>query len=481
MAERKDKDPVFGRLDDLDEVSSLPLGLRNGGPASRGDEADPKADPAKEPRRRGRREDSVEPGPAISVVSSLTSRTQSAPVEFDESAPGHPGAAMRFARERLGLDTADLAARTRLSRRIIEDLESNRFDSMPPAYVRGYLRAVARELEGDADGWIRAYEGLGFSEPVLKATVQQTSTRWGLSRGIWGLMVGAILASAVGLGVYAWTEGDGANPLAGLTGWVSDTAQRFRRAAPESDPASDPASEPAEELLWVPGPEAAEELQWLPGVEPAGPSGEALEFDAEESVEPEALLPEPEWPAPPVEPAVAADEPDPALARRESAVTEPAAPAAVTTTASPEPPLAEPPEPRPGVIPEPERSAALEAPSIMAAPAPTPAPRSALEAASVSATPAPAPRPAEAVTGERAALSLAFEGTSWIELRSASDRVALRGIFHAGDERSVVVEMPARIILGNAPAVRLSRDGRPVALEPHTREDRTARFSLGAD
>jgi len=464
VAERKDKDPVFGRLDDLDDVSSLPLGLRNGGPASRGDETDPRARPSKERQGRRHREDTVEPGPAISVVSSLTNRTQSAPVEFDESAPGHPGAAMRFARERLGLDTADLAARTRLSRRIIEDLESNRFDSMPPAYVRGYLRTVARELEGDADSWIRAYEGLGFSEPVLKATVQQTPTRWGLSRGIWGLMVGAILASAVGLGVYAWTDGDGANPLAGLTGWFSDTAQRFRRAPPEADPESVPASEPAEELLWVPGPDAAEELQWLPGVEPAGPSGEALELNGEGAAEPEALRQEPGVPALPAEPAIAADEPDLAPAQPESAASEPPRPAAAT--AAPEPRLAEATGTRVEMTAdaEPELPAAQEVPSVASVP-----------------VPAPAPLPAEAATGDRVALSLAFEGTSWIEVRSASDRVALRGIFHAGDERGVVVEMPARVILGNAPAVRLSRDGRPVALEAHTREDRTARFSLGTD
>jgi len=475
VAERKDKDPVFGRLDDLDDVSSLPLGLRNGGPVSQGDEADPSARSSKERQGRGHREDTVEPGPAISVVSSLTNRSQSAPVEFDDSAPGHPGAAMRFARERLGLDTADLAARTRLSRRIIEDLESNRFDSMPPAYVRGYLRAVARELEGDADSWIRAYEGLGFSEPVLKATVQQTPTRWGLSRGIWGLMVGAILASAVGLGVYAWTEGDGANPLAGLTGWFSDTVQRFKRPASEPDPASVPASEPAEELIWVPGPDAVEELQWLPGPAPAGPSGEALELDAEEAAEPEALRQEPEMPAPPAEPAVAADEPDLAPAQPESAASEPPTPAAAT--AAPEPRLAEAPATRVEMTAEaePELPAAQEVSSVATVPAPAPLPAEAVPA------PAPAPRPAEAATGDRVALSLAFEGTSWIEVRSASDRVALRGIFHAGDERSVVLELPARVILGNAPAVRLSRDSRPVALEAHTREDRTARFSLGVD
>jgi cytoskeleton protein RodZ len=457
VAERKDKDPTFGRLDDLDEISSLPLGLRNGGPASPGHGDDSKARPSSRSKARARRDDVVEPGPAISVVSSLTNRTQPAPVQIDESSPGHPGAAMRFARERLGLDTVDLAARTRLSRRIIEDLESNRFDTMPPAYVRGYLRAVARELEGDADSWIRSYEGMGFSEPVLKATVQRNaSARWGLSGGIWSLMVGAILASAIGLGVYAWTEGNGANPMASLQGWFSETRQRFTRVESEAPPDADAASLPALE--------SAEELQWVEGMEPATPFGEPGGLDAG-LVETEAASQEPELelPLPPARPTAPEADPDPAP--RESVIAEAPQPAAATVAREPERTV--PPAPQPEVIVEP-------GPEMPAAP----------EAAAGDAGPTPAPLLADAAnaaTGERSALGLSFEGTSWIEVRSASDRVALRGVFHAGDERRVVVEMPARVILGNAPAVRLSRDGRPVALEAHTREDRTARFSLGTD
>lgn len=452
MAERKDKDPVFGRLDDLDDISSLPLRLRNGGPASGEDRAEPKpvASAAPAGRGRSRREDAVEPGPAISVVSSLTTRTQSAPVDLDESAPGHPGAAMRYARERLGLEKADLAARTRLSLRIIEDLESNRFDTMPPAYVRGYLRTVARELDGDADSWIRAYEGMGYSEPVLKATVNRNaSARWGLSGGIWGLLVGAILASALGLGVYAWTEGDGANPMASLTAWFGEVRQRFSATAPEAEFDDFAAEYPfAGEL--------AEELPWLPGPEPAGSVGEPLALGTapdEGSAAPTEL---------PTTAPEATPVPPEALDSDSPTATSPDLAAA---TPVPDPAVAEGPAVGPEVLDErlPEVPAAAQTPP----------------AASVEAS--VAPTVGAPVIGGRSALRLAFEGTSWIEVRSASDRVALRGIFHAGDERDVEVEMPARVILGNAPAVRLSLDGRPVALETYTREDRTARFTLGAD
>ncbi|TVP92013.1 MAG: DUF4115 domain-containing protein [Thioalkalivibrio sp.] len=462
MAERKDKDPVFGRLDDLDDISSLPLGLRNGGPADREPGSGVKTKRREEGSAGPRRDDAPEPGPPVSVVGSLTARTKSSPVEMDEAAPGHPGAGMRHARERAGIDIADLASRTRLSRRIIEALEANRFDAMPPAYVRGYLRTVARELNSDAETWIRSYEGLGYAEPVLKATVQRDgSTRWGLSRGIWGLTVAAILASALGLGVYTWTEGNGAAPMDGVAEWFGETVQRLGGVAPEplpdADPVPRPAPEPTDELERVPGPEVPD-----PGV--PGPMEEPLSLDPAPAP-PEPLLPEPGLPVSPTEPAAPAPEPEPLS---EAAPVEPQAPlseaAPATLEASPEVTAPGPgtgvavvPTPAPGLSPEP----------LTVGPAAT--------------EPVPGPPAEAAVADERSTLSLAFDGTSWIEIRSAADDVVLQGIFHAGDERSVVVEMPARVILGNAPEVRLSRDGGAVALETHTREDRTARLTLGAD
>jgi cytoskeleton protein RodZ len=484
VAERNDKDPVFGRLDELDDIPSLPLGLRNGGSASRGNEPESKPRAVTDPGARiSPRDDAAEPGPAISVVGSLTTRTQSAPVEAEGSGPGQPGAAIRYARERLKFDTADLAVRTRLSRRIIEDLESNRFDAIPPAYVRGYLRAVARELEADADGWIRSYEGLGFSEPVFKATVNRNaSARWGLSGGIWGLMVGAILVSALGLGVYAWTEGNGANPLASLTGWASESVQRFSRVGPGAEPEPDAAS--------LAAPALTEEVQWVPGPQPAAPVDESPGLDAG-LVEVEPLFREPVRPRAPARSVGPAAGPGAAQAPPESVRVEAPglrveasglrveapglrveapglraeAPGPTAAPVAPESGVADAAAPRAQVTvePEPETPAAAQVPPV--AEAPTPAPGS-VEAAA---------------TGDQSTLSLAFGGTSWIEVRSASDRVALRGIFHAGDERSVVVEMPARVVFGNAPAVQLSRDGRPVALDAHTRADRTARLTLGSD
>jgi cytoskeleton protein RodZ len=107
-----------------------------------------------------------------------------------------------------------------------------------------------------------------------------------------------------------------------------------------------------------------------------------------------------------------------------------------------------------------------------------PADPAAPEASVESAAAEPA---AVASTAGRSLLELSFQETSWAEIRSASDTIELRGVFDRGDRRSIEVELPARVVLGNAPGVTLDLDGEAVDLAPHTRADRTARFDLGAD
>lgn len=421
MAERKDKDPGFGRLDDIDEPAALPLGLRSAGPRS-DDESGPSAWPA-DPAADGFRADPPEDAaaPAIASVTGLTTRTHPTVVDADAPAAGQPGSAMRLARERLGMDTPALATRTRLPRRVIEDLEANRFDAVPPAYVRGYLRAVARELNCNADRWIQAYEDLGYTEPVLRATVQRnTSGRWGLSRGVWALTVSAILVSALGLGVYAWTDGQHANPFAGFGDWVAGVQERFARSAPQPEPMVTDPEPPGI------GDDTVAELEWMPEPPVLGAIADSQPSDMQAEAEALALHSEPGLPVADLPPEDAFPE-----------ATQPEEPAAAATATMPSTAI----------------GTAADA----------------------------APEPAAPLRAGASRLTLSFEAASWVEIRSASDEVMLRGIFHAGDDRSIVVQMPARVVLGNAPGVRLSRDGAVVDLSPHTREDRTARLTLGGD
>ncbi|AGA32565.1 XRE family transcriptional regulator [Thioalkalivibrio nitratireducens DSM 14787] len=441
---------MFGHLDDVDDTGDLSAGTRlhSGNPRSEDEYAAAvvtglSADRSK--RDRVPTPDASDAG--IPAVGGLNTRVpQPTPPTGDQDPlAGSPGAGMRGARERRGLDVGTLAMRTRLSRRIIEAMEANRFDSIPPAYVRGYLRAVARELGADAEGWIRAYEGMGYADPVVRPTVQRNpSGHWGLSGAVWYTMVAAILVTAFGLGIYAWTEGEPerTNPLARLVTWVGEIPSRFASAPPE--PVA-PDHEPLAGVSPAPAVPSDEGIGVTRGEDgrPPGPVTEPLVLEP---------LSGPIAPSAELETAPPLQDPAPAGARS------PAAPQTVAPPRQPEPA---------GTDPAPATPPGVE----------TDAPSPEVPVPDTAVTEALEPAVARPDT-ESAVLSLMFEDTSWVEVRSASDRVELRGIYHAGDEQRVVVELPARVVLGNAPGVRLVRDAAPLDLAPHTRGDRTARFSV---
>jgi cytoskeleton protein RodZ len=386
VGERKDQEPQFGRLDDLGENTASSVGLRSDAHGESGSAA--------------------EGEPGVSSASGLTTRDQ--PVETQPTVPGTPGEALRLARERKGLDTATLAQRTRLSRKTVEDLEFNRFSEIPPTYVRGYLRAVARELDADGDTWVRGYENLGYAEPTVgPMTKGSAAGRTRRSRGGLGyLLTLLVVLGALALGVYAWQKGSGEDSFAGMPGasWLD--------SSPSDEPRDEGSVETPEAAIGEPTAEAQ------PLVE--------LAFD----------------PAPTPAPAPTPDlgsEPEPVPGPGVDSVPESTSPAPIAST-----------EAEPAVPAAPVESAAVE-PVTVAPP------------------------------GGRSLLELSFQETSWAEIRSASDAIELRGVFDRGDRRSVDVELPARVVLGNAPGVTLDLNGEAVDLAPYTRADRTARFDLGAD
>lgn len=125
--------------------------------------------------------------------------------------PG-PGAELRRAREAAGLSVGELASRLHLGVTLIEDLEGDRYDSLPqPAYVRGYLRAAARALNIDAAPLIAAYDAQGLSEPrlnvppaVARSGVAPASRGYRRAPYLLGLL---ILVALAGLIAYGWFEG----------------------------------------------------------------------------------------------------------------------------------------------------------------------------------------------------------------------------------------------------------------------------------
>ncbi|HEV3180862.1 MAG TPA: RodZ domain-containing protein [Steroidobacteraceae bacterium] len=85
-------------------------------------------------------------------------------------------------------------------------------------------------------------------------------------------------------------------------------------------------------------------------------------------------------------------------------------------------------------------------------------------------------------------LDLRFSALSWVEISDADGRRLLHGLYAPGSAREVTGTAPLRVVLGNAPAVALKLNGRPVTTaglvhrngSAHLLIDRTGRASAAA-
>jgi cytoskeleton protein RodZ len=99
------------------------------------------------------------------------------------------------------------------------------------------------------------------------------------------------------------------------------------------------------------------------------------------------------------------------------------------------------------------------------------------------ATAAPAPQPpappAEKPPTASAAQRIVVraEADAWIEIRDASGRTLVATLAPAGSERAVQGRAPFDLVIGNAASVRVTYEGKPVDLRPHTRVS-VARLTL---
>ena len=94
-----------------------------------------------------------------------------------------PGAMLREAREAIGLEREALAQRLRLEPKIIEAVEAEAYERLPgPAFTKGYIRSMAKELGLDPAPVLAQYLALAnVAEPVLadfesRAPAQITSS-----------------------------------------------------------------------------------------------------------------------------------------------------------------------------------------------------------------------------------------------------------------------------------------------------------------
>lgn len=125
-------------------------------------------------------------------------------------------------------------------------------------------------------------------------------------------------------------------------------------------------------------------------------------------------------------------------------------------------------------------------PSLQAAPpaaAPPPAETVAVAAVSepvpaLTPTPTPTPEaaPLKPQTG-MAELHFVFETDSWVEVRDRNERILYSQLNPVGTEYRMQGRRPLNLVIGNARGVRLTYNGQPFDLTPHTRVE-VARFTL---
>lgn len=84
---------------------------------------------------------------------------------------GDLGKKIQRAREAKNMSQVDLADKLNLSAKIIENLEQENFDDLPaPAFVRGYVRAIAIHLDLDVDDALATYAKQKPEDPSLGST-----------------------------------------------------------------------------------------------------------------------------------------------------------------------------------------------------------------------------------------------------------------------------------------------------------------------
>jgi cytoskeleton protein RodZ len=72
---------------------------------------------------------------------------------------------------------------------------------------------------------------------------------------------------------------------------------------------------------------------------------------------------------------------------------------------------------------------------------------------------------------------LRTEGEAWLEVKDGTGRMLISSLNPAGTERTVRGRPPFEIVIGNASSVRLTYEGKPVDLRPHTKVE-VARLRL---
>lgn len=331
--------------------------------------------------------------------------------------PG-PGGRLQAARVERGLEVASAADALRVTPRIIEALEADRFEVFDaPVYARGFLRTYARFVGVPAEEVLAAYDALAGEQaepslipPTSAGPLQRDYGRFKIV-GVFALALLLVGAS------YWW--------------WMT------RSALVESPP---PASVTAAPAASVP---LANVTPDTSDVELALPP---LESVSDKSVPAAAA------------PAAAGATVAPNVAKIDSAP-----PATKTATAT-----------APGSTAKPAAAAAAP---LAASSVTLPAPQAKVQAKA----PAPAVSSATGATPTTAQIVLRVRSDCWVEVRGAGGVRLYYGLLKAGQTQVIDGPAPWFVFLGYAYGVDLTVAGKQVEVPESRRDGVKARFGLNAD
>lgn len=362
-----------------------------------------------------------------------------------------PGAMLREARESKRLSTRAVADALHLSTDIVEALEEERFDDLPPlTFVKGYLRAYAKLVELPEEQLMDAFGRLGLEESEALPAINGSAEggKGATPSAAWLLLI-LVLALAAGLGWWWYNQrietGGGAADGEAVQ---SEPAAPGTNAATDGVSGDDPRGSRTE-------PSAATERG--PDAEAAAPAGSEAVAGAPETGTAEST---------PDVPQTGVDAPDATgVAGAGGATAE--APDAGTSTSTD------------ALVADGTSSSQ----STGVTQAETPAEPASDESAGAGAD-SPASATTEQTTGadteSTATMTLTVSGESWVDIREATGGRVLYGLISGPAQRTISGKPPFTLVIGEAGAVELRYEGEPVRLDPYTRGD-VARFQWPPD
>jgi len=421
-------------------------------------------------------------------------------VEAEPPPARGPGHDLANARERAGITREEMARTLRLSSGQLEALERDDYARLPPpTFVRGYLRAYARELSLAPEEMVAAYDAQGGAvrDPDLHTTTPAAAVAAGR-----GPLIGILLVGLVaGGGAVTWWHQTGR-----LAGSETPVAQRNEaeaaQATAEADSSSGAMAGGSSDTATAPDASTADALAdagvsgQSGAIEPAAgdtdDSGQAGAEAVDTGTGSSAQADDPTT----GQDSVSQASPDQDGARQagdsggEAAPAQDAMAQAETEAVSAGGDTSQQGAAEPSEAPE-AASASTAAASTNGesagseASTQTDASTEAVEPSGSDASPVQTASAEAATTGAATkgpdTLRLTFEGESWLEITDKRGRELAYTLYLGTRPVTVRGWAPFEVYLGNSPAVEVELNGEPVDKSAFTQSDNTGGFLVGAN